>query len=116
MDRALDAVGPEEDLAVAESLAFEGEMVELVDVVRPQEYRDVFSRALSFHQLTLGAGHRAGAEAEKRIVQAGLSCCRMLDEGTLTVPQLETIPLAEAGNRLVAMRNRRSVGKTVVVF
>ena len=40
----------------------------------------------------------------------------MLDEGTLTVPQLETIPLAEAGNRLVAMRNRRSVGKTVVVF
>ena len=60
---------------VSESLAFEGEMVELVDVVRPQEYRDVFSRALSFHQLALGAGHRAGAEAEKRIVQAGLACC-----------------------------------------
>lgn len=116
VNRALDAVGPDEDLAVAESLAFEGEMVELVDVVRPQEYHDVFSRALSFHQLALGAGHRAGAEAEKRIVQAGLSCCRMLDEGTLTVPQLETIPLAEAGSRLVAMRNRRSVGKTVVVL
>ena len=116
VDRALDAVGPDEDLAVAESLAFEGEMVELVDVVRPQEYRDVFSRGLSFHQLALGAGHRAGADAEKKIVQAGLACCRMLEEGTLTVPQLETIPLAEAGNRLLAIRNRRSVGKTVVVF
>ena len=116
MDRALDAVGPDEDLAVAESLAFEGEMVELVDVVRPQKYRDVFSRALSFHQLALGAGHRAGAEAEKRIVLAGLSCCRMLEAGTLAVPLLETISLGEAGERLMAIRNRRSVGKTVVVL
>ena len=96
VDRALDTVGPEEDLAVAEALAFEGEMVELVDVVRPGEYRDVFQRGLSFHQLSLGAGHRAGPEAEARIVRAGVACCRMLAEGGLTVPVLETISLAEA--------------------
>ena len=116
VDRALDAVGPDEDLLVAEALAFEGEMVELVDVVRPGEYRDVFQRGLSFHQLSLGAGHRAGPEAEARIVQAGTACCRMLAERRLTVSVLETIPLADAGPRLVEIRERRSVGKTVVVF
>ena len=42
VNRALDTVGGNEDFLVAESLAFEGEMLELVDVVRPQEYRDPF--------------------------------------------------------------------------
>ena len=116
VDRALDTVGPEEDLVVAECLAFEGELVELVDVVRPSEYRDVFSRSLSFHQLALGAGHRAGPSAEANIVRAGLACCRMLADGGLSVPALETISLEQAGDRLVGIRNRRSVGKTVVVF
>ena len=116
VDRALDTVGPDVDLAVAESLAFEGEMVELVDVVRPNEYRDVFQRGLSFHQLSLGAGHRAGPEGEARIVRAGIACCRMLAEGRLTVPVMATISLAEAGPRLAEIRERRSVGKTVVVF
>jgi len=116
VDRALDTVGPDEDLAVAESLAFEGEMVELVDVVRPSEYRDVFGRGLSFHQLALGAGHRAGPEGEERIVRAGRACCQMLEDHSLTVPVLETIPLEEADPRLEEIRNRRNVGKTVVVF
>ncbi len=116
VDRALDTVGPNEDLVAAEALAFEGEMVELVDVVRPGEYRDVFQRGLSFHQLSLGAGHRAGPEGEARIVRAGVACSRMLAEGRLTVPVMETIPLAEAGTRLVEIRERRSVGKTVVMF
>jgi len=116
VDRALDTVGPDEDIVVADALAFEGEMLELVDVVRPGEYRDVFQRGLSFHQLSLGAGHRAGPEAEGRIVQAGVACCRMLAEGRLIVPKLETIPLAEAAHRLVEIRERRSVGKTVVVL
>jgi NADPH:quinone reductase-like Zn-dependent oxidoreductase len=116
VDRALDTAGPDEDLVVAEGLAFEGEMVELVDVVRPGEYHDVFLRGLSFHQLSLGAGHRAGPEGEARIVRAGTACCRMLAEGRLIVPVLETIPLAEAGLRLIEIRGRRSVGKTVVVL
>ncbi len=116
VDRALDTVGPDEDLVVAECLAFEGEMLELVDVVRPADYRDVFSRSLSFHQLALGAGHRAGPAAEANIVRAGLACCRMLEDGSLSVPVLETIPLEEAGDRLVGIRNRRSVGKTAVAF
>ena len=116
VSRALDTVGPDEDLAVAESLAFEGEMVELVDTVRPGDYRDSFLRGLSFHQLAFGAAHRAGPEGEARIVRAGEACCRMLEEGRLKVPTLETITLAEAGSRLVEIRNRRSVGKLVVVF
>ncbi|MFN3612499.1 zinc-binding dehydrogenase [Tepidimonas sp.] len=116
VDRALDTVGPDEDLLVAEALGFEGEMVEIVDVVRPEKYREVFLRGLSFHQLSLGAGHRAGMEAEARMVRAGTACSEMLAEGRLTVPVLRMIPLEEAGARLVEILQGRSVGKTVVVF
>ena len=114
VDRALDTVGPDEDIAVAESLAFEGEMVEIVAVVRPSEYRDVYLRGLSFHQLALGAAHHAGAGA--RIVRAGIACCRMLEDGNLRVPVLETIALDKAAKRLAEILACRSVGKTVLVF
>ena len=40
----LDAVGPDNDVLVANSLTFEGRMVELVSVVRPERYRDAFMR------------------------------------------------------------------------
>jgi NADPH:quinone reductase-like Zn-dependent oxidoreductase len=116
VDRALDAVGPDEDFAVAESLAFEGEMVELVGVVRPSEYRDVFLRGLSFHQLALGAAHRAGAEGEVRLVRAGVAFCRLVGEGRVTVPEPQFLALSEAGVRLVEIRERRHTGKSVVVF
>lgn len=116
VDRALDAVGPDEDLAVAEALAFEGEMVELVDDIRPNKYRDIFQRGLSFHQFSLGAGHRAGPQGEARIVRAGIACCRMLAAGQLAVPVLDSIPLDQAGARLTEIRSRRSIGKSVVVL
>jgi NADPH:quinone reductase-like Zn-dependent oxidoreductase len=60
----LDTVGPDNDILVANSLKFEGQMVELVDTVRPLKYQDAFMKGLSFHQLSLGAGHRHGISAK----------------------------------------------------
>jgi NADPH:quinone reductase-like Zn-dependent oxidoreductase len=59
----LDTVGLGNDQLVADALAFEGHMLELVGTVRPTSYRDAFMRGLSFHQLSLGSGHRSGGAA-----------------------------------------------------
>ena len=68
---ALDTVGGDNDIFRADLLAFEGSMVELVGTVRPDAYRDAFMRALSFHQLSLGAGLRNGRAGLKRLLDAG---------------------------------------------
>jgi len=56
----LDAVGPDNDILVANALAFEGRMVELVSVVRPERYQDAFMKGLTFHQLNLGPATGTG--------------------------------------------------------
>ncbi len=71
VSRGLDCVGGENARLVADSLGFEGEMVELVDVVAPGQYADAFMKGLSFHQLSLGSGHRHGERGRETLVRAG---------------------------------------------
>ncbi len=63
VQKAIDTVGYDNDFDAVEALAFEGELVELVDLARPAQYRDAFGRSLSFHQFSLGAAHRNGPAA-----------------------------------------------------
>lgn len=112
---AVDAVGPETDRIVAECLAFEGQMVELVDVARPADYRDVFSRGLSFHQLSLGSGHRNGTEALRTLVAAGTAFSELLEADAIAVPRLGTIDIDQVGDALDAMLAQHTVGKIVMV-
>ena len=78
----LDTVGRDNDIVVANALAYEGEMVELVDLVRPESYQDAFMRGLSFHQLSLGSGHRSGPAGRAKLVAAGTSFSKLLGEGS----------------------------------
>jgi NADPH2:quinone reductase len=114
--RGLDAVGRDSDLDVANALAYEGEMVELVDVVRPSSYRDVFSKGLGFHQLSLGSGHRYGVAAERTLVAAGAEVNRLVAEGVMTVKVTATVGLDETGGALTEMLNKRTVGKIVMAL
>ena len=110
----LDTVGPDNDIFVANSLRFEGEMVELVDTVRPINYQDAFMKGLSFHQLSLGAGHRNGAEAKSTLVAAGQAFSSLLEKGIVKVPALRTITLDEVALSLSDMLKQRTVGKVVL--
>lgn len=112
----LDAVGPDNDILVANSLAFEGEMVELVGTVRPREYRDAFMKGLGFHQLSLGAGHRNGGAALEALRRAGSAFSDLVAAGSVTVPRLESVDLASAADRLTGMLEQRTVGKIVVTL
>ena len=110
----LDTVGAGNDKLVADVLAFEGQMVSLVDVVQPETYRDAFMRGLSFHQLSLGAGHRNGPAAQAVLRDAGIEFSRLIEKKSINVPQLETISLDEVGNRLQGIIQQRTVGKIVM--
>lgn len=112
----LDTVGPESDIVVANSLAFEGQMVELVAPTRPADYNDACMKGLSFHQLSLGAGHRHGAAAQAALLAAGTAFSSLLEAGKIGVPVLKSISLEQAAEELPNMLAKRTVGKIVLSF
>jgi NADPH:quinone reductase-like Zn-dependent oxidoreductase len=112
--RGVDTVGGENARLVADSLGFEGEMVELVDVVDATSFGRAFDLGLGFHQLSLGSGHRNGEAGRQTLTRARAAFSRALEEGRIAAPQLEVIDLDEAGAALTTMLDQRTVGKVVV--
>ncbi|NTS75775.1 zinc-binding dehydrogenase [Catenovulum sp. SM1970] len=111
----LDTVGGDNDIYVANSLSFEGEMVELVQTIRPEAYQDSFLRGLSFHQLSLGSGLRNGFDALTKTLRAGKAMTRCVLAGDIAVP-VNTISLEQVPETLENMLNQRTVGKIVAVL
>lgn len=115
VDVGLDAVGGDNDITVANSLTFDGQMVEIVIVTRPSEYRDSFGRGLSFHQLALGAAH--GQEySVPTFARVGTAFSQLMDEGKVTVPKLKTVSIDEVPEALEGIMTQRTVGKIVLTF
>lgn len=112
--RGMDCVGFGNEKIVADCLSYEGEMASIVETVDPRTYNDAFQRGLSFHQISLGSGHRNGARGRKSLVRAGTAFTKLLEKGEIRVPHLETIPLEQAGFALVKMLERHTVGKIVI--
>ncbi|MPW36072.1 zinc-binding dehydrogenase [Vibrio sp. B1Z05] len=113
---ALDCVGGDNDILCSEVLGYQGQMVELVQVVRPEAYKDVFLRGLSFHQLSLGSGHVNHRRGRNAIVSAGNAFNQLLEQGEILIPQLNIISLDQAADALTEIREQRTVGKVVVAF
>lgn len=114
--RALDCVGPDEDVVAARCLAHEGELCELVSLARPEAYADAFLRGLSFHQLALGSGHRSGPAARAALLAAGRAVSALAERGELRAPVNRVIGLDEVPAVLAELRERRTAGKIVLVF
>lgn len=112
--RGLDTVGGDNARLVADSLGFEGRMVELVDTVDATRFEAAFDRGLTFDQLSLGSGHRNGEYGRATLTRTGVAFTRALEEDRIGVPRLEVIGLDAAGDALDAMRAQRTVGKVVV--
>lgn len=113
VDVALDCVGGENDILAASVLGFEGEMVELVQTLRPDHYPNAFLQGLSFHQLSLGSGHVNGIKGYESITSAGTAISALLNDGAIAIPELEIIPLERVGEKLLEIREQRTTGKIV---
>ena len=88
-------------------------MVELVDLVRPESYRDAFLQGFSFHQLSSGSGHRSGPLGKAKLVAAGTRFSKLLEEGAISVRALRCVTLDEVGPALAEILKQRTVGKVV---
>jgi NADPH:quinone reductase-like Zn-dependent oxidoreductase len=113
--KGLDTVGGGNARLVADSLGFEGELVELVDVVDATRFARAFDLGLGFHQLSLGSGHRNGATGRQTLTRTGAAFSEAVEQGRITVPRLERIGLESAGDALTAMLEQRTVGKIVAI-
>jgi NADPH:quinone reductase-like Zn-dependent oxidoreductase len=113
--KGLDTVGGENARLVADSLGFEGEMVELVDVVDATRFAHAFDLGQGFHQLSLGSGHRNGATGRETLTRTGAAFSEAVEQRRITVPRLERIGLEAAGDALAAMLEQRTVGKIVAI-
>ncbi|QBY05943.1 dehydrogenase [Thalassotalea sp. HSM 43] len=114
VDIGLDTVGADNDIIVANSLRFDGQMVEIVDVVRPDAYDNAFLMGLGFHQLSLGAGHGHGRLGKASIVFAGQQFSQLVEAGKIAVPSLASITIEQVPTALNDMLSQRTVGKIVM--
>lgn len=114
VSRALDAVGGDTDIQAASVLGFEGELVEIARVARPERYPDTFAKGLSFHQLSLGSGHRHGEAGRQTLSRAATAMNDLLEQGKIWVAALAEIELSQVGEALLAMRQQRTRGKIVM--
>ena len=113
--KGLDTVGGENARLVADSLGFEGEMVELVDVVDATRFARAFDLGLGFHQLSLGSGHRNGTAGRQTLTRTGAAFSTALEQGRVAVPRLQRIGLDAAGDALTAMLDQRTAGKIAAI-
>lgn len=109
---ALDTVGGDNDIVTASVLGYEGRMVELVRVVRPELYPEAFMKGLGFDQLSLGSGHRHGDAARAALVRAGLMFSDLVASGDIKPPRINCIDMRDVGAALKDMRRQRTVGKS----
>ncbi|MDV7105121.1 zinc-binding dehydrogenase [Vibrio sp. TH_r3] len=113
VDVALDCVGKDYDTLAASTLRYEGQMVELVKTVSPKDYLNSFSKGLSFHQLSLGSGHRYGNYGKQTLVKAGIAVSKLLEQGELRVSKLKIVDFHNINEELISIRSERTVGKVV---
>jgi NADPH:quinone reductase len=71
-------------------------------------------KGLSFHQLSLGSGHRYGPGAEAKLRLAGESFSELVVSGVIKVHLSKVISLGEVGDALLEMLKQRTVGKVVM--
>ncbi len=112
---ALDTVGNGVEVPIVNALSFEGQIVEIVSLVRPELYDNAFIRGLTFHQLALGSAHATPA-TEQLLVKAGTAFSKLLEQGKIIVPRKQVITLEDAPSVLTNLLKQRSSGKFVVTL
>lgn len=112
---ALDCIGGDTNVQLANSLAYEGQLLSLVGLATPDQYDRAFLKGLTFHQLSLGSAHREAAQyGQTQLTRTAAAFNTALAQGHLQIPPLQTITLAQTPAALTAMQNQHTTGKIVL--
>lgn len=113
---AFDCVGGEQETMCARALAFDGQLVELVQTADLKSYDNAFMRGLSVHQLSLGAGYLHGEVGMQSITKAGRAVSELLNQGAFNAITNQAISLEQIPQALMDIRQQRTQGKLVAVL
>lgn len=114
VNKAIDTVGDDNDIAAANSLSFNGQLLELVGFVRPALYEDAFMKSLTFHQFSLGGGYGYGIRGLLSILETGRNFTDMVERDLIDVPLKKVISLDDVPYHLTEMLKDKTVGKIVM--
>jgi len=113
VDYALDCVGGSAQVICSSLLGFDGQLAELVSTIETSAHQNIFGRALSFHQVSLGSGHIYGPNGVHSITNAGNAINQLLEIGAIQPPKITTIDIGDIPNILYNIRNSHTQGKFV---
>lgn len=111
--KAFDIVGNNNDIALANSLAFNGHLVELVDYVQPTQYDNAFLKSLTLHQLSLGGGYSFGEAGHQSIRKAGIQFTTALIQGDILLPKITPLNWEQTILKLNNILSGGNIGKFV---
>lgn len=114
VSKAFDTIGGDNDIVAANSLDFEGELLELTATIRAEKYNLSFLKGLTFHQLSLGAGYGYGDKGRATIIDAGKKFTDEFIKGNIQLPKLRTVSLEDTINELNKILDKKTVGKVVM--
>ena len=66
---------------------------------------------LSFHQLSLGSGHRNGIKGRKTLVETGVVFSKLLEDKRISIEKLNTISIEEVPRALQTMLEKKNCRK-----
>lgn len=115
INKAFDIVGNNQDVILANSLSFNGHIVELVDLVQPSKYNQAFLKSLTLHQLSLGGGYAFGEIGKESIRKAAIEFTTALIQGKIKLPPITKLNWYETLDKLNHMLSGGNVGKSVFV-
>lgn len=97
-------------------LAFGGQLVAIEGLPRFEEFT-FFEKAISIHEVALGAAHINGdLKAQRFISQMGDAYIAMIQRGEIHLPQIHTIHLEEIPTYLMKLKTRHGTGKIIAVL
>lgn len=112
--KAIDTVGLDMDIVIANSLSFNGHLLELAGFARPHLYHDAFMKSLTFHQFSLGGGYGYGFKGLVSILDTGRSFTDLVERSFVDVPLKKVISIEQVPQHLSEMIQSPTVGHIVM--
>ncbi|AZB44164.1 zinc-binding alcohol dehydrogenase [Bacillus sp. FJAT-42376] len=112
VDAVLDTVSRQTSTDALEYIAYRGQLAHIAGAPDTSEVKP-FTKVISFHEVALGAIHKADFESQKDLAAMGDEMLELLKAGKIESLLSETISLEEIPEALVRLSERHVKGKIV---
>ncbi|KZZ83320.1 zinc-binding dehydrogenase [Bacillus sp. SJS] len=115
VDAVLDTVSRQTSTEALDYIAYRGQLAHIAGAPDTSSLKP-FTKVISFHEIALGAIHKADFESQKDLAAMGDEMLQLLKDGKIDSLLSETISLEEIPDALVRLSERHVKGKIVAVI